>query len=72
MQRITISLPKYLYEDLIQRVPERGVSGFVAQAVESRLMAADVDPIKEFIKLRERLPKIKRQGIIQAIKKGRL
>lgn len=44
-QRITVSLPKYLYEDLVQLVPTGRISNFVAQAVEKELIEVDIDPI---------------------------
>ena len=72
MQRITISIPNYLYEDLIQQIPQRQVSRFTANALEKRLMDFNKDPIKEFIALRKKLPKIKKQNILKAIQKGRV
>lgn len=70
-QRITVSLPKYLYEDLVQLIPAGRVSHFVAQALENKLMEVDEDPIEEFIALRKKLPKAKKATILKAIKKGR-
>ena len=71
-QRITVSFPKYLYEDLVQLVPTGQVSSFVAQAVEKELIEAGGDPFEEFIKLREKFPKRRREQIIRAIRKGRI
>jgi len=70
-QRITISLPKYLYEDLVQLIPTGQVSSFVAQAVEEQLIEFESDPFEEFMKLRKRFPKKQREEIIRAIRKGR-
>lgn len=70
-QRLTISLPKYLYEDLVQLVPIGQVSGFVTQAVEKKLIEFDSDPIEEFIELSRKLPRKGKIEIIKAIKKGR-
>ena len=70
-QRITISLPKYLYEDLVQLIPTGQVSSFVAQAVEEQLIEFESDPFEEFIKLRRKFPKRQRGEIIKAIKKGK-
>ena len=71
MQRITISLPKYLYEELTRQIPSGQVSRFVAQLVEKGLMELESDPLEEFINLRKKLPKRERKKILEAIKKGR-
>lgn len=71
-QRITISLPKYLYEELVRQVPSGGVSNFVAQAIEKEMIKADIDPIEEFISLKDKLPKKKKATILKAIKEGRV
>lgn len=71
-QRITISLPKYLYENLLQQIPAGKVSSFVAQTIEKQLMTLPADPIDEFIDLRKKLPKRKKLDIIKAIKRGRV
>lgn len=71
-QRITVSIPKYLYDQLIRFTKPRKVSDFVAQAVERQLLEAkDTDPISEFVSLRKKLPKFPRKDILEAIKKGR-
>jgi len=70
-QRVTISLPKYLYYTLTQQIPQGQVSSFVAQAIERELIDLGTDPIKEFVELKKRLPKRTRLSIIKAIKKGR-
>jgi len=71
-QRITVSLPNYLYEDLVRQMPSGQVSRFVAQAVEKELIKLETDPIDEFVALREKLPKKEKTQILKAIKKGRL
>ena len=72
MQRVTISLPKYLYEVLVQHIPAGKVSSFTAQALEKELMELDSDPFERFIELREQLPKKKKLTLLKAIKKGRI
>lgn len=72
MQRITISLPKYLYEGLTQQIPSGEISKFVVRAVEAHLLEHESDPFEEFLKLKKQFPKIKRSLIIKAIKKGRI
>lgn len=71
-QRITISLPKYLYDDLVKQVNKGQISGFITNILEKELTATKTDPIDEFIKLREKLPQKKQEEIIKAIKKSRL
>ena len=71
-QRITVSLPNYLYEDLLRQMPSGRVSRFVAKAVEKELIGLETDPIEEFVALREKLPKKEKTRILGAIKKGRL
>lgn len=71
MQRITISLPQYLYEELVRGIPPRKISRFVRKAVEKELMR-ETDPIEEFIEFKERLPKRRRIDIFRAIRKGRV
>ena len=70
-KRVTISIPEYLYNNLNEEVPAGQVSSFVAQAVETRLMERSSDPVGDFIKLREKVPKIRREDILKAIRKGR-
>lgn len=72
IQRITVSLPDYLYEDLVRQMPAGRVSRFVAKAVEKELMELETNPIEEFIALREKLPKRQKTQILKAIKKGRI
>lgn len=71
MQRITISLPEYLYEDLLQMVPTGSISSFVARAVETNLTGLEKDPIEEFIEVRKKLPKKGKEEIMKEIKRGR-
>lgn len=72
MQRMTVSLPAYLYENLIKLVPPRKISSFVSAAVEKEILKVDVDPVADFITLRQKLPKVKSKVIFEAIRKGRL
>lgn len=71
MQRITVSLPQYLYESLVQLIPPGRVSNFVARAVERKLIELDTNPIEEFIDLKKKLPRKKKMAILKAIEKGR-
>lgn len=73
-QRITVSLPFYIYESLIKRVPERKVSSFVSGILEEKLFFVkdgNSDPVRSFLSLRKKLPKVKDKEILQAIHKGR-
>lgn len=70
-QRITVSLPQYLADDLIRQIPAGQVSRFVSQAIEKEMMKAENDPVTDFINLRKSLPRFKKEAIMEAIKKGR-
>lgn len=72
MQRITVSLPEHIYNNLVQVAPQRGISGFVSRAVESRLMEEDLDHVQEFVNLRKKLPRKRTKDIIRAIEKNRV
>lgn len=73
-QRITISLPDYLYRQMTARVKSGEVSKFVAKAVEDKLSCVNPsakDAVEEFMDLRKKLPKLTRAQIRRAIEKGR-
>ncbi len=72
MQRITVTIPDYIYADLTKLVPERGVSSFVAKALEKELLLETNDPIKDFIEFKDKLPCRKNKEILKAINKGRI
>ncbi len=74
-QRVTVSLPGYIYDRLIKQVPERQVSRFVAGLLEEKLLSSFIksaDPINEFLKLRKKVPKFSDKEIKEAINKGRV
>lgn len=74
-QRLTISLPNYLYDQLMAFYGRGEVSQFVSEAVESRIIAAKINketyPEDELLKLKKKLPRITRTQILRAIAKGR-
>jgi len=72
MQRITITIPDFIYSDLIKLVPSRGVSKFAVRALEKELASRNEDPIEEFIQLRKKLPRQRKNAILKAISKGRI
>ena len=39
-QRVTVSLPGYIYDRLVKQVPERQVSRFVAGLLEEKLLSS--------------------------------
>lgn len=74
LQRITVSLPDYLYQQLIALAPSRKVSAFVAEAIEAKVCTIDKnddDPVASFFALRDKLPKKKLATIMKAIHRGR-
>ena len=72
MQRITVTIPDYIYADLTKLIPVRGISSFVTKALEKELLSNGGDPIKDFIKFRNKLPRRKGNDILKAINKGRV
>jgi hypothetical protein len=72
-QRITISIPNYLYQQIIDTVPKRKVSSYLAGIIEERIVCGnkDCDPVEDFFNLRKKVPKISFQDIKIAIEKGR-
>lgn len=75
-QRITISVPDYLYQQLIKITQPRKISRFVAQAIEKEIVEKKRahDPIDDFIVYmrKNKLVKKTRADILKAIKKGRM
>ena len=73
-QRVTVSLPKYIYEDLTTLLPRGEISSFVAEATQKRLLQkklAPKDAIANFWALRKIAPKRTTRQILAGIHKGR-
>ena len=74
-KRVTVNLPDYLYEDLLTLAPARGVSSYVAEAVEDKVLDAKLkpktEPVDAFLALRKRTRKLSDEEIMEAIHKGR-
>lgn len=71
-QKISISLPSYLYDYLATTVSGREISSYVTDAVEHKILNEKINnPITDFIALREQLPKFSSQEILSAIHQGR-
>ena len=71
-QRITISLPKPVYQLLTQKVQKGQISRFISHIIERELTVLPTDPVRAFIDLKKHLPKKSDSKIITAIKKGRV
>jgi len=74
-KRVTVSLPTYVYEDLVTLLPRGGISSFVAEATEDKVLEHKInkkDPVEEFLALRNGLPKLTDKQIFAAIRKGRM
>ncbi|MDP3724535.1 MAG: hypothetical protein Q8R11_02755 [bacterium] len=70
--RITVSLPAHIYTGLQRSVRRRGVSRFIAQAVERQLLEEKTeDPVDAFLALRGKFPFRNRKEILEAIHRGR-
>lgn len=72
-QRITISIPDYIYKQLTSLANPRGVSRFVADALEEKIIKTrkNTNAVEDFLALRKILPKRSIKQIIAAIHKGR-
>ena len=75
--RVTVSLPKNIYEDLLSLYGKGKISSVVAEAVEKKVLEKKLkkeDPVEEFLSLREKLnlPKLSDKEIFAAIRKGRM
>ena len=73
-QRLTVSLPDYLYDQLQPLLQERQLSAFVAEAVEEKILAQTQsdDPVEAFLDWRRVVHKLSDQQILTAIRKGRM
>ncbi|MCR4278135.1 MAG: hypothetical protein NUV80_02760 [Candidatus Berkelbacteria bacterium] len=74
-QRITISLPNYLYQRLKKRVPARQVSRFVGEALSEKLPVvpetAEEDPVEAFLEMGKHFKKLPLSQILKNIRRGR-
>ncbi|MEK7168496.1 MAG: hypothetical protein AAB778_00615 [Patescibacteria group bacterium] len=73
-KRVTVSLPAYLYDDLMMLLPTGGVSGYVAEAVQKRVLQQKIKPenaVTDFLALRAEAPRKNIKQILNAIHKGR-
>ena len=74
-QRLTISLPDYLYDQLMMMFDRGRISKFISEATEKMIiekrMEEKVDPIDEILRLKKNLPNISGKKILEAIHKGR-
>ncbi|MFH0942593.1 MAG: hypothetical protein V1810_00260 [Candidatus Beckwithbacteria bacterium] len=76
-QRLTISLPDYLYDQLMVMFDRGRISRFISEATEKLLVTkrieAKTDPIEDFLGLRKtlKLPHLTDKQIKKAINKGR-
>jgi len=73
-QRVTVSLPKNIYEDLLNLIGKGKVSSFVVEATEDKILEEKLtskDPVKAFFELRKIAPKRTTKQILAAIRKGR-
>lgn len=72
-QRLTVSLPGYVYQQLLNVTTSGKVSSFVAAAVRDRIAEQTMvgDPIREFANLKGVLPKMTVRQIKKIINRGR-
>lgn len=74
-QRLTISLPDYVYDQLMMMYSRGQISKFISEAVEKEIVsdkfARKSSPAEELLRLKKGLPKITRVQIFKAMAKGR-
>lgn len=73
-QRVTVSLPDYLYTELRLMLGRGDLSSFMAEAAEEKMLDEKLtpkDPIKAFFAHKEYLPKLTTKQILVNIRKGR-
>lgn len=74
-QRVTVSLPKNVYQDLITLIGKGKVSNFVANATKRMVLdekLSTISPVDAFLAHRDKLPKLNDKQITAAIRKGRM
>lgn len=75
MNRITITIPDYIYRQVRKQTKPGEVSSFVASALQDKvgenIIRSAIDPWDEFFSLRKSLPKFTYRQIKNAINKGR-
>lgn len=75
-QRVTVSLPISVYENLLSLIGKGKISSFVAEATENQILEEKlklkVDPVKAFFAHKKDLPKLTHEEIMAAIRKGRM
>lgn len=71
-KRLTVSLPGYVYQQLLANVPKGTTSKFVTRALQESLgKLVTSDPVSDFLELRKKLPKRSTAQILRAIHQGR-
>lgn len=74
-QRITISMPGYLYSQLLATVPTGQISKFVSTATEDKIVSQKLtqrtNPVEHFLSLGNSIPHMSTKQILAAVKKGR-
>lgn len=74
LQRITVSIPKYLYQDLLEYYGKGNISKAVTEAVKRSVLKKKTSPkdaVEKFLTLRKIAPKRTTKQILDAIHKGR-
>ncbi|MEK7497451.1 MAG: hypothetical protein AAB656_00860 [Patescibacteria group bacterium] len=76
VQRVTISMPNNVYEQLLELAGKGKVSKFITEATEAKLLDERVslkrDPVESFLALGKYMPKLTVRQIKAAINKGRM
>lgn len=74
MKRVTITIPNYLYTQLLLKAPKRGVSQYISSAVEAKIsksLLVQGDPWDNFLNAHKLITVTNKISIKEAINKGR-
>ena len=75
VQKISISMPRDIYQELVSFLGKGKISRFITEATEDKLLEEKLvqkDPIEAFFAHKKDLPKLTHRQIMAAIKKGRM
>jgi hypothetical protein len=74
-QRMTISVPNHIYEDVLMMFGKGNISSLVSEALEEKILSKKLEPkdsVEAFFANKKNLPKLSDDEIMEAIKKGRM
>ncbi len=78
-QKVTITLPSVLIEDLSENIKKGDKSKFIAEAIQDKIRRERLDgstsnyrkALRNLVEMRKKLPKFSREEILESIRRGR-